>query len=169
MKKYLLLVIALFVLSGCYSKPYIDVKTKSYATVQLVPDSKTLLFKDTYRTFITDYKKMKSKPKCKGDGALGQVATDSDTPSRLVKVPSDKELLFNVEYIIRSGNSTSTEYTKFVLTPQKHKNYVILYQKKNLSLFKSVSDFSILERRGNRLVSVPKSRLKSYSYEKDCR
>ena len=168
-KKILLFTIAVFALTGCFSKPYVDVKTPEYATVQLVPDSETLIFKDTYRVFITDYNQMKSKPQCKGGGALGHVETDSDTPSRAFKVPSDKALLFNAEYVVQSGNSTFTEYTMFVLTPQKYKEYVIIYQKKNLNLFKSVSDFSILEKRGDKLFPVPESRIRTYSPQKECK
>jgi len=170
MKKVLLAVIGMFMLTGCFNKPYVDVKTSNYATIQLVPESKTLLFKDDYYAFIRDYKIFRSKKECDYSNAdLGIIETNSDTPSRVAKVTAEKPILINANYRVQSGQSTFTEYTNIVLRPAKHRNYIVVYKKKSLNLFRSVSDFAIYEKRGNRRVSVPSSRILSFNADKDCK
>lgn len=156
-------------LSGCFTKSYVDVKTNNYATVQLVPESKTLLFTDDYYAFLYDYKMLRKTSCDFSKSSLGIIETDSDTPSRVAKVQAERPLLFNVNYKVQSGQSTFTEYSQLVLRPAKHRHYVIVYKKKSVSLFRSVSDFSVYEKRGNRRVAVPRSRLFSFNETKECK
>lgn len=170
MKKSLFLVSAIIALlfSGCGLKPYVDVTSKDYATLQLVPKSKTLIFKDDYYANITDF----------SDGCdynhdksyLGAVKTDSDTPSRVVKIPSEKPLLINANYVVESNGNTYVEYNVFLLTPKKNKNYIVEYVKKDLGLFKgTISDFYVYEKVGDKEVKIPKSRIvRSFDYSKEC-
>ncbi|WP_373034192.1 hypothetical protein, partial [Sulfurovum sp.] len=109
MKKNLSLLIAFvgigILFSGCGAKPYVDTKSNDYATLQLVPKSKTLIFTDDYYAFITDFSKG-----CDKDEFLGVIETDSDTPSRVAKIPAGKPLIIKANYTITSNNSTYTEY-----------------------------------------------------------
>lgn len=171
MKKSLLLVSAIVALffSGCGLKPYVDVKSANHATLQLVPKSKTLIFVDDYYAHITDLSKG-----CDYDydeDYLGAIETDSDTPSRIAKIPAEKPLMINARYRVESNNQVYTEYYIFLLTPKKNSHYVVEYVKKNLGLFKgTVSDFYVYEKRGNKEVKIPKSRIKrSFDYDRQCK
>lgn len=169
MKKIILAVIAAFGLTGCFTKPYVDVTTNNYATIQLVPESKTLLFSDEYYAFLRDYNILRSKKECDYDNSsLGIIETDSDTPSRVAKIEAEKPILLNVNYTVKSGNSTFTEYTNIWLRPAKHRDYIVVYKKKSINLFRSVSDFAVYEKRGNRRVRVPSSRVATFDYDKVC-
>lgn len=169
MKKIILAVIAAFALTGCFTKPYVDVKTNNYATIQLVPESETLLFADEYYAFLRDYRILRSKKECDYDNSsLGMIETDSDTPSRIAKITAEKPILLNVNYTVHSGNSTFTEYTNIWLRPAKHRHYVVVYKKKSINLFRSVSDFSVYEKRGKKRVRVPSSRVATFDYDKAC-
>jgi hypothetical protein len=169
MKKIVLAVIAAFALTGCFTKPYVDVKTNNYATIQLVPESETLLFKDEYYAFLRDYRILRSKKECDYDNSnLGIIETDSDTPSRIAKITAEKPILLNVNYTVRSGQSTFTEYTNIWLRPAKHRHYIVVYKKKSINLFRSVSDFAVYEKRGNKRVRVPSSRVATFDYDKAC-
>jgi len=160
--KLLIFGVIALLLSGC-TKDYVDVKSNNYATVQLVPQSKTLLFSDDYYAFIYDYSKG-----CQGEEELGILETDSDTPSRIAKIPINKPLRFAVYYRVQSGNSTYKEFTSFILKPQKYANYKIKYEKKDLNLFRSVSDFNVYMKQGNKRMQVPNSRIREFNYEKEC-
>ena len=68
-------------LAGCGARPYVDVASKDYATLQLVPKSETMIFTDDFYVFIDDFSKG-----CDDIGKMGIVKTDSDTNSRVVKI-----------------------------------------------------------------------------------
>jgi len=167
MKKNLSFLIAFvgigMLFSGCGAKPYVDTKSDDYATFQLVPKSETLIFTDDYYAYITDFSKG-----CHKDEFLGVIKTDSDTPSRVAKIPAGKPLIIKANYTITSNNSTYTEYDLFLLTPEKHKDYVVEYVRKDVSFFKTVSDFYVYEKDGNKEVEIPKSRIRNFDYEREC-
>jgi len=157
-------------LTGCFDKPYVNVTTNNYATIQLVPESKTLIFSDDYYMYVRDFNTFRSKKECDWDTSrLGIVETDSDTPSRVIKVQADKPYLLNVNYTEKNGNSTYTEYINMVFVPQKHRHYEIVYTKKKINLFRSVSDFAVYEKRGNKRVRVPSSRVGTINLDKECK
>ena len=97
------------------------------------------------------------------------IETDSDTPSRVAKIPTDRPLRFAVYYKVQNGNSVYEEFTNFILKPQLHANYKIQYEKKDINLFRSVSDFSVYMQQGNKRMQVPNSRIRSYNYEQECK
>jgi len=167
--KKLLLLGALLLLTGCINKPYVDTTSSNFATLQLIPNSKTLIFKDRYYALFYDYKNYMAE-KCKGSkkSSLGILETNSDTPSKIVKIKAGTPILISANYQVRSGNSTSTEYTQIVLNPQKNKNYVIQYSKKSINLFRSVSDFNVYTRNGNKISKIPDSKIRNLG-KKECR
>lgn len=150
--------------SGCGVKTYVDVKSKNYATLQLVPKSETLIFTDDYFAILYDISKG-----CKNGVTLGIVETDSDTPSKKVKIPAEKKLRIYVGYRVESGNSTYTEYTNYVLKPEKGKHYVFEYAKKEISFFKTLSEFDAYMMEGEKIAPIPSKRIKNYTDSKDCK
>ena len=158
--------VAAFVLTGCGAKPYVDTDAKEYATFQIVPHSETLIFTDDYYALIDDYSKGCSESK-----TLGIVETDSDTPSRVVKLPVGKPMLIGVYYKIEAldNSSSYTEYTKYVLTPRKDKHYVVSYVRKDLSFFETMSDFDIYMEEGDKKVDVPASDVREFDWATECK
>ena len=148
------------VLSGCGAKPYVDVTSKDYATLQLVPKSKTLIFSDDYYAFIDDMSKG-----CDGIDPMGMIMTDSDTPSRVVKLPVEKPLRITVDYRIESGNSVYTEYMQFMLVPEKNRHYVVEYMRKDVGLFETMSDFDVYMQEGDKKLDVPSDRIRELTKE----
>lgn len=167
MKKSLLFFVTVFIallLSGCGIKPYVDVTSKDYATLQLVPKSETLIFADDYYAIIEDFSKG-----CKDSVMLGMVMTDSDTPSRIVKLPVKKPLLITTKYVVTSGNSTFTDYTQFVLTPEKNRDYIVEYVKTDVDFFQTTSDFHTYMKKGKEILDIPSSSIRSFSHARECR
>jgi len=166
MKKYVLLntIVFALILAGCGAKPYVDVTTKDYATLQLVPKSKTLIFTDDYYAFF-----YKHTPGCKNDIDLGFIETDSDTPSRIIKIPVNEPLQINVNYRIESGNSTYTEYANFLLTPEKSKHYIFEYARKERGLFESaLSEFDAYMMEDGKIIRIHPSRIRNFDPTKEC-
>lgn len=164
--KILFLTVIVVLLSACGAKPYVDVKSDDSATLQLIPKSKTLLFTDAYYAFVTDF-----SHGCDYDydrDYLGIFETNSDTPSRKIKIPSEKPLIIDAKYKVTSGNSVYIEYFSFLLTPQKNKDYVVEYTKKSLGLFKDISDFYVYEKSGDKEIKVPSSRIRNFNFKKEC-
>ncbi|PHR58083.1 MAG: hypothetical protein COA44_04030 [Arcobacter sp.] len=156
---FILIAIAL-IFSGCGVKTYVDIKSKNYATLQLIPKSETLIFTDDYYTILYDISKG-----CKNSVTLGAVETDSDTPSRIVKIPVEKKLRIHLAYKVESGNSTYTEYTNYVLKPKKGKHYIFEYAKKEISFFKTLSEFDAYMMEGKEIVRIPSKRIGNYDDE----
>jgi len=166
MKKSLLFSAIVFVLllTGCGAKPYVDVTTKDYATLQLVPKSETLIFTDDYYAFF--YKHTKG---CKNDVSLGVLTTDSDTPSRIIKIPVEEPLQVNVNYRIESGNSTYIEYANFILTAEKNRHYVFEYARKDRGLFeKTLSEFDAYIMEDGKMTRIDPSRIRNFDPTKEC-
>lgn len=166
MKKYLSLsiIVLVLVLTGCGAKPYVDVTSKEFATLQLVPKSETLIFADDYYAFLSKHTKG-----CKNDVDLGILETDSDTPSRIIKIPVNEPLQINVNYRIESGNSTYTEYANFLLTAEKNRHYVFEYAKKDLGLFKgTLSEFDAYIMENGKMTRIDPSRIRNFDPEKEC-
>ncbi len=160
-------VILVLLLTGCGAKPYVDVKSDDYATLQLVPKSETLIMKDEYGAHIFDYTKG-----CDFDNDrdyLGLIETDSDTPSRIVKIPVETPQIIKVYYTDEGINSSHTIYTMYVLTPEKSKHYVVEYMRKEIDFFNTLSEFDVYTQEGNKTVDVPGSRLREYNYEVECK
>lgn len=154
-------------LTGCGAKPYVDVKSDDYATLQLVPNSKTLMMTDEYGAHIFDYTKG-----CDFDqdnDYLGLIETDSDTPSRVVKIPVETPQIIKVYYTDEGLNSSHTIYTMYVLTPEKNKHYVVNYMRKEIDFFNTLSEFDVYVQDGDKKVDVPSSRLREYNYEQECK
>ncbi len=154
----------LLLFGGCGIKPYVDVTSKEYATLQLIPKSKTLIFTDDYYAIIEDYSKG-----CEKEKMLGVVMTDSDTPSRIVKLPVDVPLKINVNYRIESGNSSFTDYTTFILTPEAGREYIVEYVRKEISMFETKSDYFTYMRYNGKAMDIPKERIRSFSMAQECR
>jgi len=192
-KKLMIMGASLLLLSGC-AKSYLDVKSKDTATLMLIPKSKTILFKDDFSVDIYDYKKLLTQQGCidndidgnywsvplhtevyakgngqKGDSYLGELKTDSDTVSKSIKIQARKPLRLLTSYIDTSGNNIKVEYADWIFIPEKNKQYAIIYTKKKLSLFRSASDFKIVEKRGNHFSRVPSSRIKNFNITKACK
>jgi hypothetical protein len=167
MKKSLLLfgsaMIALL-LAGCGTRPYVDVESKEYATLQLIPKSETMIFTDDYYAIIEDFSKG-----CEDRVVLGKVATDSDTPSRVVKIPVEKPLLITAYYRISDLNTDYTEYSRFILTPEKNRHYIVEYMKKEISFFQTISDFDVYMQEGDKKLKISDSRMRAFSREDECR
>ncbi len=165
MKTPLSILLSLSILTlflGCGVKRYEDVKSKNYATLQLVPKSETLIFADDYYAILYDISKG-----CKEPVTLGIIETDSDTPSRVAKIPVEKPLRIYLAYVVESGNSTYTEYTNYVLKPQKNKHYIFEYAKKEISFFKTLSEYDAYMKEGEQILRIPPERLSDYD-EKEC-
>ena len=157
-------VVIALLLTGCGVKPYVDVTSDEYATLQLIPKSETLIFSDDYYCIIEDYSKG-----CKDSVMLGLVMTDSDTPSRVVKLPVKKPLLITAKYVVTSGNSTFTDYTQFILTPEKKRDYIVEYVKTDVDFFRTTSDFHTYMKKGGKVLDIPDANIHSFSYAKDCK
>lgn len=162
----LLGLLTVLIFAGCGARPYADVKSKDYATLQLVPHSSTLIMSDDFYANVFD-----ETDGCKKEVSLGQILTDSDTPSRVVKLPVDKYLYINVFYDVRQlDNSVSDRYwIEFMLKPQKGKHYVIAYVKKDVSLLDSVNDFDVYMVENGKKVDVPSSRAWKFNRKVDCK
>lgn len=170
MKKSLLFIgtIAMVMaLTGCGAKPYVDVKSEDYATLQLVPKSETLIIKDDYGAHLFDYSKGCDFDQ--DDDYVGSIITDSDTPSRVVKIPVDMPQIIKVYYTDEGINSSHTIYTMYLLTPEKNKHYVINYMRKEIDFFNTLSEFDVYEQDGDKKLDVPSSRLRAYNYEQECK
>jgi hypothetical protein len=166
MKKYLSYSAIIFVLflTGCGAKPYVDVTTKDFATLQLVPKSETLLFTDDYYAFFYQHTKG-----CKNDIPLGVLTTDSDTPSRIIKIPVNKPLQVNVNYRIESGNSVYTEYANFILVPEKNRHYIFEYARKDRGLFeRALSEFDAYIMDDGKMIRIDPSRIRNFDPSKEC-
>jgi hypothetical protein len=147
-------------LAGCGARPYVDVKSGDYATLQLVPKSETVIFTDDFYVFIDDFSKG-----CDDIGEMGIVKTDSDTKSRVVKLPVDKPLRLSAYYKIESFNETYKEYTQFMLTPEKNRHYIVEYMRKDISLFETMSDFDVYMQEGDKKMDIPASRIRELTQE----
>ena len=166
MNKYLSFCAVVFalVLTGCGAKPYVDVTSKDYATLQLVPKSETLIFTDDYYAFL--YKHTKG---CKNDVELGIVTTDSDTPSRIIKIPVNEPLQINLNYRIESGNSTYIEYANFLLSAEKNRHYVFEYTRKDMGLFKeTLSEFDAYIMENGKMIRIDPKRIRNFDPTKEC-
>lgn len=166
MKKHLSFsaMIFAFFLTGCGAKPYVDVTTKDYATLQLVPKSETLIFTDDYYAFFYQHTKG-----CKNDISLGMLSTDSDTPSRIIKIPVEIPLQINLNYKIESGNSTYIEYSNFLLTPEKNRHYIFEYARKDRGLFeRTLSEFDAYIEEDGKMVRIDSSRIRNFDPDKEC-
>ncbi len=166
MKSYLSIsaFVLTLLLTGCGAKPYVDVTTKDYATLQLVPKSETLVFTDDYYAFF--YKHTKG---CKNDVSLGILETDSDTPSRIIKIPVNEPLQVNVNYRIDSGNSTYIEYANFLLTAEKNRHYIFEYARKDLGLFKgTLSEFDAYIMEDGKMIRIDPKRIRNFDPTKEC-
>ncbi len=162
----LLGLLAVLVFAGCGARPYADVKSQDYATMQLEPHSSTLLISDNYYANIFD-----ETNGCKEENNLGQVFTDSDTPSRVVKLPVDKWLLIAVFYDVKQfNNGVSDRYwTRFMLKPEKGKHYVIAFVKKDVGFFDSVENFDVYMEEDGKKLDVPAKSLWKFDPKVDCK
>lgn len=169
MKKSLLFfgtIITALLLTGCGARPYVDVKSNDYATLQLIPKSETLILKDDYGAHIYDYSKG-----CDfdyGEDYMGTVKTDSDTPSRIVKIPVETPQMIKVFYVTDNFDSQHTTLMSVVLIPEKNKHYVIEYVKKEIDFFHELSEFDIYTKEGKEKVDVPRTRVRNFDYKAEC-
>jgi len=160
-------IITALLLTGCGAKPYVDVKSNEYATLQLIPKSETLFIKDEYGAHLFDYSKG-----CDFDDDrdyVGSIKTDSDTPSRIVKIPVDTPQIIKVYYEVDNLDSTHTTYTMLLLTPEKNKHYVIEYVRKDIDFFHELREFDIYMQEGKDKIDVPIERVRQYDYEAECK
>ena len=182
---------AVTIFSGC-GKSYIDIKEGAKATLQLVPKSKTIFFKDEFSVDLYDYKKLVTKQGCidnnirggywavplhtevtakgngkKGASYLGELKTDSDTPSKVIHIKAGKPLRIVGSYIDTSNNRAAIEYTDLVFVPKRNRHYVFMYIKKEISMFRTVSDFILTEKRNGKYVPVTYAR--DFDIEKACK
>lgn len=151
-------------LTGCGGiKPYVDVKSGDYATLQLIPTTGNQAFPDEYYALINDNSK-----RC--DAVyLGGVETDSNTPSRTVKIPTEKPIIIKAVYLMESFNSRNTELTTFELIPEKNKHYVVEYLQKDVDMFNTISDFHIYMKEGDKKVEISSERLRDYNHGRECK
>lgn len=191
MKKFFIFSFFMVLFVGC-GKSYVDVQTGNSATLQLIPKSKTILFKDDFSVDLYDYKKLITQQGCidnniyggywavpfhtevtakgngkKGESYLGELKTDSDTPSKVIRIPASKPLRLVGSYIDTSNNKAYIEYTDIVFVPKRNKHYVLMYIKKKLSIFRSVSDFKLLEERDGKY--IPVNSVRNFDIEKVCK
>lgn len=148
-------VIAMVVFNGC-AKLYTDVETNDYAELELLPNSKTLLFADMYSAHIRDMSKG-----CDNMENLGMVYTDSDTP-KSVKIPAGKPLYIRVNYQLLQGNNEYNEYMDFVLTAEKHEHYVVEYDKEEVD-GKTETNYSVYMLQGSKAVEIPKKSIHEFN------
>jgi hypothetical protein len=138
-------------MSGC-AKYYSEVTTEEYATLELLPKSETLFFADAYYAHIYDYSKG-----CDGIENLGTVYTDSDTP-KSVKIPVGTPLMIRVNYQVNQSHN----YLEFVLTPEKHRHYVVEYVREEVD-GKLKRDFSVYMLKGNAPVEIPSESIRAFN------
>lgn len=149
--------------TGCGFKQYVDVKSDDYATLQLVSKSETSLFTDEYYAIISTYEQ-----RCKNSIHAGKILeTDSDTPSRIVKIAVEKPIKLNVNYKIESFNSMQIERAQYILIPEKNKHYIVEYIRKDIGS-QTLSDYNIYEFDGKNKVRIPDSRIRVFDPEKEC-
>ena len=172
MKKSILLFgfFVAFLFTGCGLKPYVDTKDPNYATLQLVPKSKTWFFTDDYYAVLYDYNTV-----CEDldKARLGAVETNSDDPSRIVKVAAEKPLYIYTNYRIEesSGNYTSIQNitSTRALRPEKGKHYIIEYERKKVSLFRVADEYRYYILDGKKHLDIPEGRIGSFDPSTDCK
>lgn len=158
MKKNLLFLLSFIIatlFSGC-AKMYVEPKSSNVATLQLIPKSKTLILSDNMYAGLSDYSKG-----CAKMVELGVFGTDSDTPSKVVKIPAEIPLLVKVSYFVNGGNSSDN--IDFVLTPKKNKDYIIEYVKKKKN-GRTITDFYVYMKKGKKTVDIPEKRIRDFNY-----
>lgn len=150
--------IFMMIFSGC-AKMYVDVKSSDYATFQLIPKSKTLVFSDHLTANISDYTNG-----CADMVELGYVYTDTDTPSEIVKIPVKTPLLLKLKHVPSiSGAVTTIDSTDFILTAQKNKHYIVEFVKKIVN-GKERTDFYVYMKNGTKIEDVPDSAIRNFNY-----
>lgn len=157
--------VAVFI-SGCGLKPYVDTEDPNYATIQLIPKSKTLFFADDYLSKLYNLKKACGDDE---DSLLGAIRTDSDTPSRIAKISAEKLLYIYTGYTVESGNVIHTEYSTIALRPEKNKHYVIEYEKKSGGISGHLSEFHYYTLDGKKRFDIPDNRISSFNLSRDCK
>ena len=165
MKKSLLVLTSILalLLTGCNSaKPYVDVKSSDYATFKLVPKtSKTFGTLDAY---IDDY-----SLGCKKAVRLGMIETGPKSESRTIKLPVDRPIWIRVNFESSGYSSSQLDSKIFVLTPEKDKEYVVVYILKDLSFTQTISDFDVHMVEDGTIVDIPSSRIRDFNYVKECK
>ena len=153
--------------SGCSLKSYQDTTNPNYATVQLVPKSKTLFFADDYYSALHDLNNVCDENK---ESFLGAVKTDSDTPSRLAKVAAEKPLYIYTAYVIESDYGTEIIYNEVALRPQKNRHYVIEYERKKINFFRTADQYSYYMLEDGKKYKIPANRIKyKFTPRKACK
>lgn len=153
MKKSLLLLgIVMVLLTGCGgAKPYvnmnIEIESDDYATLQLIAFSKTPLFAEDFYADMSDYTKG-----CNDMIELGKMYTNSDTPSKLAKIPSEKPIFIHAVY----KNNIMNSSVDFILTPEKNKQYVLEYVRLN-------DKYTLYQLEGSEKNNVPGSRIRNFN------
>lgn len=166
MKRSLLFIASVFVallLTGCGGvKPYVDVTTSDYATLQLTSTTDTNGIGEDLTVYI-DYLN------CTDSVELGKVETEINTPSRIIKIPVEKPLWINVRYVYQILYDSATYTDTFVLTPEKNKHYVVKYVSKDLSFTQALRDIDVFMLENGKPVDIPSSRIRGFSYAKECK
>lgn len=143
---------------SCGPRAYVDVKSKDYATLQLIPDSKMGVFSDTFYTIIQEY-----STDCANMKELGYLTTKSDQESKIIKIPAEKLLLLKAGYPgFLAFGSPQIPDIDFVLKPKKNMHYIVRYV--HDSLKRNVpGDFYVYMQDGERTLDIPRDRLRNFN------
>ena len=166
MKKSLLFLASIFVgllLTGCGgAKPYVDVTTSDYATLELTSKTDTNGIGESLTVYI-------EHSSCTDPKKLGKVETGMNTSSRTIKIPVDKPLWIGVRYEYAMIYDSATFADNFVLTPEKNKHYVVKYVSKDLSFTQALRGADIYMLEDGKKVDIPNSRLHTYGPADRCK
>jgi hypothetical protein len=141
---FIAIILTLFSFSGCVSK-YKGTKSHEYATLELTSQTKSALFANDYYAEIADYSKG-----CNNSESLGVVITDSDTKSKVVKIPVNKPLKIHVNYAHSSYDDIS-----FILTPKQKTHYVVEYVQDD-------RQFYVYTKVGNKKLDIPDANIRMF-------
>lgn len=151
----------IFLISGCFGgKPYVDVQSKEYATLEIVYTGDV---SGSYIVYVQDLSKG-----CKEAVSLGRIDADNNTHTKTVKIPVEVPLWISANYIERFLTDSYTDTKIFLLTPEENKHYVVSYMRKDLSFLNTISDFDVYTLEGNKKVDVVPSRLHTFDAATEC-
>lgn len=129
--------------TGCVTH-YKDVKNDKHASLKLI--SKSIDDdSDYYYAEISDYSKG-----CQEMTSLGYLVTDTQTSSRMAKVPVDKPLHINVKFTLEPHGDIT-----FILIPEKNRHYIVEFREKEKT-------YHVYSKAGKKVYDVPESRLRMF-------
>lgn len=162
MKKNLMIVMSMMalLLAGCGVKPYVDVQSDDYATLQLIYKGDA---PGSFIVYIEDFSNG-----CKKAVQLGKVVADKNTRTKSVKIPVEVPLWMSVNYVENSFNSSYADTEMFVLTPEKNKHYVVDYMRKEIDFFNSIGDLDVYMIEEGEQKKIPTSRKRAFKSALEC-